>query len=78
MANLADQFMKSEFGHLMPFIIICFISIYLMVIGSIQRGVVCLLINLLGNFYQVLLQRHHGMSIQMIIKRTATVNKMSN
>ena len=68
-ANLIEQSMKSEFGHLLPFIIICFVSGYLLWVGQITLAVFSLLINFIGNFYPILLQRHHRMRIQMIRNR---------
>tara|TARA_B100000809_G_C15140294_1_gene532919 strand:- start:11340 stop:11915 length:576 start_codon:yes stop_codon:yes gene_type:complete len=70
-SNLAEQSMKSEFGHLIPFIIICFVSGYLIIIGSVKLGVLSLLINLIGNLYPIILQRHHRMRIQIIRRRQA-------
>jgi hypothetical protein len=69
MRNLIEQSMKSEFGHLIPFIIICFVSIYLIVTGAVKLGVVSFLINFIGNFYPIILQRHHRMRIQRLEKR---------
>lgn len=66
--NLEIQSMKSEFGHLIPFIIITCVSIYLIAIGAIKLAVVSLLINLIGNLYPIILQRHHRMRIQIIRK----------
>ncbi len=68
-SNLVEQSEKSEFGHLIPFIIICFICIYLITIGAIKLAVISLLINLIGNLYPIILQRHHRMRIQIIRKR---------
>ena len=68
-SNLVEQSMQSEFGHLIPFIAICFVSTYLIVIGEIKLGVFSLLINLIGNLYPIILQRHHRMRIQIIRKR---------
>lgn len=67
--NLIKQSMKSEFGHLIPFVIISFISAYLIAIGLIKLGIFTLLINFMGNFYPIILQRHHRMRIEIIRKR---------
>jgi hypothetical protein len=74
-ANLVEQSMKSEFGHLLPFIIICFVSGYLLVVGQTTLAVFSLLINFIGNFYPILLQRHHRMRIQMISNRQQPKDK---
>ncbi|WP_394804428.1 glycosyl-4,4'-diaponeurosporenoate acyltransferase CrtO family protein [Portibacter lacus] len=58
-----------EFGHLIPFLLICLISIYLLVIGLIKLAVFTLLINIVGNLYPIILQRHHRMRIEKIRKR---------
>ena len=68
--NLIEQSMKSEFGHLIPFVIIIFVSVYFVVLGLIKLGVFSLLINFIGNFYPIILQRHHRMRIEVIRKRS--------
>ena len=68
-SNLAEQSMKSEFGHLIPFLIISIVSIYLIWIGAIKLGVTSLLINVIGNLYPIILQRHHRMRILLIMNR---------
>ncbi len=68
-SNLVEQSMKSEFGHFIPFIIICFASIYLIMIGLPKLGICTFSINFIGNFYPIILQRHHRLRIQIIRKR---------
>jgi hypothetical protein len=63
------QSKKSEFGHLIPFIIITIISIYFVILGLIKLAIITLLINIIGNLYPILLQRHHRMRIQILRKR---------
>lgn len=58
--------MKSEFGHFILLIIITFISAYLIIIGLVKLAVFCMFINFIGNYYPILLQRHHRMRIQLI------------
>lgn len=65
-AVLEEQSMKSEFGHLIPLVILTFVSVYLIVIGLVELGILCMLINIIGNFYPILLQRHHRMRIELI------------
>jgi hypothetical protein len=67
--NLTEQSMKSEFGHLVPFVILCLVSTYLLLIGKMKLGTLTLLINIIGNLYPVLLQRYHRMRILAIRKR---------
>lgn len=63
------QSKKSEFGHLIPFIIITVICIYFVILGLFKLAIITLLINILGNLYPILLQRHHRMRIQILRKR---------
>lgn len=67
--DLVEQSMKSEFGHILPFIILTLVSIYLLIIGQVSLGIVTFLINVIGNLYPVILQRHHRMRIQIIEAR---------
>ena len=64
--HLEVQSSKAEFGHLLPFIILTVVSIYLLIIGQFVLGIMCMLINIIGNFYPILLQRHHRMRIQLL------------
>ncbi len=64
--HLAEQSQKSEFGHLLPFLILTVIGIYIVFFVQPVLGGLCLFINILGNFYPVLLQRHHRMRLQRI------------
>lgn len=68
-SNLTEQSMKSEFGHLIPFIIISFVSSYLILIDLVKLILFTLLINLIGNLYPIILQRHHRMRIQILRKK---------
>ncbi len=67
-ATLEEQSMKSEFGHVVPFVILCLLSTYLLLIGKTRLGTLTLLINIIGNLYPVLLQRYHRMRILAISK----------
>ena len=66
--HLEIQSMKSEFGHLIPFIIILAVSFWLIAIGQSVLGIFCILINVFFNFYPVVLQRHHRMRIALLRK----------
>lgn len=66
--NLITQSKKSEFGHLLPFFILCLVSIRLMIIGSWPLGIATFVINWLGNWYPVILQRHHRMRIARLAR----------
>jgi len=67
--NLETQSRKSDFGHILPFILLLFISIYIILKGKVILGVMVSFFNLIGNLYPVILQRHHRMRIQVLRKR---------
>lgn len=69
MDNLEEQSMKSEFGHLLPFIILLVVSVYLLAVGQTYLALFVLLWNILGNFYPILLQRKHRARLQAIKQR---------
>ncbi len=50
---------KSEFGHLIPFVIINIIATYVLIYGKYYLGLWLLFINIFGNLYPIILQRHH-------------------
>jgi hypothetical protein len=64
--NLVTQSQKSEFGHLLPAITIAGVIIYLFILGLVKAGIMALLINIIGNIYPVILQRHHRMRIERL------------
>ncbi len=70
--NLEVQSKKSEFGHLFPLIILNFVGIYLIIKGLVALGVAVLVFNVLGNFYPIVLQRHHRMRIDVLRGRMNT------
>jgi len=67
-SNLITQSKKSEFGHFLPFVIINGVAIYFFMIGHYTLAIFTLAFNFIGNFYPVLLQRHHRMRIQRLQK----------
>lgn len=67
--NLIKQSKKSEFGHLIPFVLINVVCVWLACIGLRSLSVCTFVINFLGNFYPIILQRHHRMRIQLLHKR---------
>jgi hypothetical protein len=69
MAHLEEQSKKSEFGHLIPFILLNLIGCYLIFLGLFVLAFFTLLLNFVGNFYPILLQRHHRMRIDIIKRR---------
>lgn len=71
LTNLEEQSKKSEFGHLLPFFILVFLAIYASMTGNVSLGISVFVINFVGNFYPVILQRHHRMRIQRIRERVS-------
>lgn len=66
LAHLEEQSQKSEFGHLIPFILLLGVSIYFVTYGHWQLGLSTALINFIGNFYPIVLQRHHRLRLQQL------------
>ncbi|WP_127844802.1 glycosyl-4,4'-diaponeurosporenoate acyltransferase CrtO family protein [Psychroflexus aestuariivivens] len=52
--NLIKQSKKSEFGHLIQFIILCIVSFYMLAIHAYKLTVCTFLINVIGNFYPII------------------------
>lgn len=68
-AHFEEQAQKAEFGHLIPFIILIIVSVYAVVMGAIKLGILTFVINWIGNWYPIILQRFHRMRIQLLKKR---------
>ena len=64
--NLIVQSKKSDFGHLLPYVILLVLSVYWLVIGKWEVAFVTFLINVIFNFYPIVLQRQHRLRIQLI------------
>lgn len=73
MATLAEHSRKSEFGHLIPFVLITLVSVYLLGVQLEVLGGFTILFNVVGNLYPIILQRHHRMRIQAI--KTPSVSR---
>lgn len=67
--NLIVQSKKSEFGHLIPFILILLLSAYVLYLGKWKIALTTTLINVIFNLYPIFLQRHHRMRIQRLADR---------
>lgn len=59
---------QSEFGHLVAFILICFISILLLDQGHTQVAMWTLAVNIVFNLYPIILQRKHRIIVQRLLK----------
>jgi hypothetical protein len=64
--NFLYQTHQSEFGHLAAFLVIGIISILLLTHGYFFLVLIVTLINIVGNVYPVLLQRHHRIRIEKV------------
>ncbi len=59
---------KSEFGHLLPFVILTGISVVLIFYTKFLTAFVTFLINIIFNFYPIILQRQHRVRTQRLEK----------
>jgi hypothetical protein len=57
---------QSEFGHLTAFIIIELITFYLFIKGHLAIFFISTFINVIGNFYPIILQRNHRIQIERL------------
>lgn len=64
--NFDMQTRQSEFGHLVAFIAIEIISFYILIKGHIAIFFITTLINVIGNFYPIILQRNHRIQIERL------------
>ena len=65
--GLLVQSQKAEFGHLLPFIIISFLSLYFLFSNGLVLALFTQFWNIIGNLYPIILQRHHRMRIQRLV-----------
>lgn len=59
---------QSEFGHLVAFILLCLISIFLWVEGHVDMVLWTMIVNIFLNFYPIILQRKHRVIVQRLVK----------
>jgi len=67
--QLTYQSRQSEFGHMGALMILLIVSFIFLIPGYFLLVLFTLLINLIGNFYPVILQRYHRIRIQRIITK---------
>lgn len=67
--NFIYQTKQSEFGHFGAFVGIVVISIILLFHGYYSLVMAMAIINIIGNFYPILLQRLHRERISKVMKR---------
>lgn len=54
---------KSEFGHLIPFVIITILCVYFFITNFKKLAIITFFINCIFNWYPVILQRYHRMRL---------------
>lgn len=69
------QTKKSEFGHLIPFICITVLCVFFIKTKMWILIFVTMLINIIFNFYPIILQRHHRMRLARFKKILAAKNR---
>lgn len=67
--HLGTKARKSEFGHAVSFVLLCVVSVVFAATGALALGLLTFGINVLGNLYPVLLQRHHRLRLQRLQAR---------
>lgn len=67
--NFIYQSKQSEVGHVLPFVILSVISIWLFSKAWFLMGIMVLIINIIGNLYPVILQRFHRIRIEKVMNR---------
>lgn len=65
--NFIYQTYQSEFGHLIPFLILLINTIHFFILGSNTLACFLLLINIIGNLYPIILQRHHRIRLKQFL-----------
>jgi glycosyl-4,4'-diaponeurosporenoate acyltransferase len=66
--NFIYQSKQSEFGHLGAFVLVLITSIIISLKGHIIMAIIINLINIIGNLYPIILQRHHRVRIDKLTK----------
>ena len=64
--HLRVQSEKSEFGHLLPLIVVTGVAVWLLARGAVRLAVVMQAVNVVGNFYPIVLQRYHRQRLDRI------------
>ena len=65
------QTKQSEFGHLLAFLVIQLLALYLLSIGFVSIFFHTTLMNIILNFYPIILQRKHRIQIERLLKRAS-------
>jgi hypothetical protein len=67
-SNLEFQTKQAEFGHLLPFILLSFDVVLFVILNFYYAAALLFVINLIGNFYPILLQRHTRLKLLRLKK----------
>ena len=65
--NFVYQTHQSEFGHLGGFLLLLICSLLLAFKGYFQMSIILFIINVIGNFYPIILQRYHRIRVEKIL-----------
>lgn len=65
--NFVYQTKQSEFGHLGALIVVFLLAILMMFSKLYALAIMITVINIIGNFYPIILQRHHRIRISKMI-----------
>ena len=65
--KMIHETQQAEFGHFMAFVSITLICLWLTYHRLYELSILTFIINFIGNFYPVVLQRHHRMRIERLI-----------
>lgn len=75
LANLEYETRQSEFGHVVAFVVIALVAAIPLWYGSLTAALLIMGINVVGNFYPVLLQRMHRAQLQRMMPKTVAASK---
>ena len=67
--NFIYQTKQSEFGHMAALVVIQILAVALLLLGFWKVFLLMTLLNTMGNFYPVVLQRYHRFRIQKLMDR---------
>lgn len=69
LANFDYQTRQSEFGHVAAFVAITGLSVFLLFYGHNTAFWLAMAINILANFYPIILQRTHRIQLERLSQR---------
>ncbi|MFT6167405.1 MAG: hypothetical protein ACJAV5_000639 [Vicingaceae bacterium] len=66
--NFIYQTHQSEFGHLGALVLVAFTNMYAFYLGYYAISIFLFVINIVGNLYPIILQRHHRIRLEKFIR----------